>query len=174
MLEYVWNRTSCSFMGVPASACTNAVTPAFTCVIDAPMEFDSSITSASGPPQRLRASANDGAPWMLFASMTVRVVPPAVMLIWLMPPPAPGVSPPPLIVTTTRLAFLMYESVWAIWLSLMASAASGSLTRMTHVGAVTPGTNGRPPGGPGRSRRTIVDSHVHPPPVDSHRMRASW
>ena len=110
----------------------NDVTPAFTWVIEAPIEFDSSMTSAIGPPQRLRASANDGAPWMLLASMTERVVPPAVMLIWLMPPPAPGSSPPPLMVTTTRLAFLMYESVGPTWVSFVASAASGSLTRMTQ------------------------------------------
>src|SRR5262245_47638635 len=113
----------------------NALTAVRTSVIEEPIEFDSSTSSVIGPPQRLRASTNEGAPWTLLAGIDPRVVPPAVMLIWLMPPPEPAESPPPLIVTTTRLAFLTSAPV-ANWVSVTASGASGWLTMMTQVGRV--------------------------------------
>ena len=91
---------------MPASASTNFLTPALTSVIEEPIEFDSSTTTVIGPPQRLRASTNDGAPCTLLAAISARTVPPAVMLIWLMPPPAPALSPPPLIDTIDAVGVL--------------------------------------------------------------------
>ncbi len=70
----------------------------------APIDCDSSMTSVIGPPQRLRQRRTTANRPCSCEAMSSRVVPPAVMLIWLRPPPAPATAPPPSIVTMTRLA----------------------------------------------------------------------
>ena len=173
MLALVWKRTTWICVGVPASAVMNAVTAFLTWTMSvSPIEFDSSTTRVMGPPHRLCVGVNVGAFAMLGTGSVLRVVPPAVMLIWLMPPPRPEESPPPLMVTTTRLAFLLFAYVTVVSPGSTMSGGSGALTWSTQDGTVTPRTNTSGGGGPGRSCRTLLTSHVHgPPSVDWHSMR---
>ena len=106
-LAVLSKRTIWIWTGVPASDSMNCLTPFLTVSIADPIEPESSMISVSGPPQRLCVCVNVGALRVLSFGSVLRVVPPAVRLIWLIPPPPPSASPPPLIVTTTRFAFLV-------------------------------------------------------------------